>query len=43
MPCRRKKATYKNKRQAKIHGAITYGSKRHREYKTKKGWRTSKK
>lgn len=43
MPCRRKKATYKSKKTAAQHGAITYGSNRHQEYKVKGGWRTTKK
>lgn len=39
----RKKGVFKSKRAAARHGAITYGSKSHREYKVKGGWSTSKK
>jgi hypothetical protein len=43
MPCHRRKPTYRKKSQARRHGAISYGSRNHREYKVKHGWRTSKK
>jgi len=42
MPCR-KKPTYKTKKQASVHGAITYGSGKHQERRVKGGWRTYKK
>jgi len=41
MPCRRR-PTYPSKKEAARHGAITYGSGKHREYKVKSGWRTAR-
>lgn len=38
MPCRRRKPTYKTKKAAKRHGAITYGKGNTRVYRVKGGW-----
>jgi len=43
MPCKRKKPVFKSKKAAEKHGAITYGSGKHREYKVKGGWSSTKK
>lgn len=43
MPCRRRKATYKTKKQAQRHGAITYGSGNYYVKKVVGGWRAYKK
>ena len=43
MPCKRKKPTYKKKKSAQRHGAITCGSKKYRVRKVKGGYRAYEK
>jgi len=43
LPCGREKPTYKTKKDAKRHGAITYGKGKYYVRKVKRGWKAYRK